>query len=218
MKHTHPLALVTLAGLILATSSCQNQTAPIPAGLEPIVLNGSPSDVAEVNKIWGGTLHSISRARQSLEANDGNAKVNLLYAFGVNDEACRNEVLNRIRMMDNKVRSRKYTISLFEGPVTGFENHVSVAAHTKMHGGHSLSLNKSQLHGGFLAEGVVAHELSHNAAGTDDFAYIEQSSSRNARGISTPQNSYVLNGRNVNLDISKRVRNADNYSLLIQQY
>jgi hypothetical protein len=29
---------------------------------------------------------------------------------------------------------------------------------------------------------------------------------------------YVSNGRNVNLDMAKRVRNADNYSLLIQQY
>ena len=67
-------------------------------------------------------------------------------------------------------------------------------------------------------QGVIAHELSHNAAGTEDFAYIEQSQSRSSRGFNTPMVLYVSNGRNVNLDMAKRVRNADNYSLLVQQY
>ena len=95
---------------------------------------------------------------------------------------------------------------------------MSIAAHTRSGGAATLSLNKTQINGGFLAEGVIAHELSHNAAGTEDFAYIEQSSSRNSRGFNTPMILYVSNGRNVNLDMAKRVRNADNYSLLVQQY
>jgi hypothetical protein len=186
--------------------------------MEPTVLNASPAEAAQTQRLWANTLHSISRAKQSLQANDANAQRNLAYIFGSNDEACRQEVLKHINLMDNKARNRKYTINLFEGEVAGFEGRMSIAAHTKSRGGASLSLNKTQINGGFLAEGVIAHELSHNAAGTEDFAYIEQSQSRNSRGFNAPMVLYVSNGRNVNLDIAKRVRNADNYSLLIQQY
>ena len=162
----------------------------------PTVLNASPSEAAQTQRLWSSTLQSISRAKQSLEANDANAQRNLTYVFGSKKEACRREVLKRISLMDNKARRCKYTVSLFEGSVPGFEGKMSIAAHTAVLCAPAISLNKTQLKGGFLAEGVIAHELSHNAAGTDDFAY----------------------GRNVHLDMAKRVRNADNYSLLIQHY
>ena len=162
----------------------------------PTVLNASPSEAAQTQRLWSSTLQSISRAKQSLEANDANAQRNLTYVFGSKEEAYRREVLKRISLMDNKARRCRYTVSLFEGSVPGFEGRMSIAAHTAILGAPAISLNKIQLKGGFLAEGVIAHELSHNAAGTDDFAY----------------------GRNVHLDMAKRVRNADNYSLLIQHY
>jgi hypothetical protein len=221
MKHIRSSALVVVAVISTSLTSCQNQSgggAPITPGMEPNVLNANPSEAAQTQRLWANTLNSISRAKQSLEANDANAQRNLAYVFGSTDEACRQEVLKHIRLMDNKARGRKYTISLFEGDVAGFEGRMSIAAHTKSQGGAALSLNKTQINGGFLAEGVLAHELSHNAAGTEDFAYIEQSQSRSVRGFNTPMVLYVSNGRNVNLDIAKRVRNADNYSLLIQQY
>ncbi len=221
MKHIRSSALVVAAVISTALTSCQNQSgggAPITPGMEPTVLNASPSEAAQTQRLWANTLHSISRAKQSLESNDANAQRNLAYVFGSTDEACRQEVLKHISLMDNKARSRKYTISLFEGGVAGFEGRMSIAAHTKSQSGAALSLNKTQINGGFLAEGVIAHELSHNAAGTEDFAYIEQSQSRNSRGFNTPMVLYVSNGRNVNLDMAKRVRNADNYSLFIQQY
>jgi hypothetical protein len=221
MKHIRSSALVVAAFISTSLTSCQNQSgggAPITPGMQPTVLNASPAEAAQTQRLWANTLHSISRAKQSLQANDANAQRNLAYIFGSNDEACRQEVLKHINLMDNKARNRKYTINLFEGEVAGFEGRMSIAAHTKSRGGASLSLNKTQINGGFLAEGVIAHELSHNAAGTEDFAYIEQSQSRNSRGFNAPMVLYVSNGRNVNLDIAKRVRNADNYSLLIQQY
>jgi len=221
MKHIRSSALVVAAFISTSLTSCQNQSgggAPITPGMEPTVLNASPAEAAQTQRLWANTLSSISRAKQSLQANDANAQRNLAYIFGSNDEACRQEVLKHINLMDNKARNRKYTINLFEGEVAGFEGRMSIAAHTKSRGGASLSLNKTQINGGFLAEGVIAHELSHNAAGTEDFAYIEQSQSRNSRGFNAPMVLYVSNGRNVNLDIAKRVRNADNYSLLIQQY
>jgi len=221
MKHIRSSALVVAAFISTSLTSCQNQSgggAPITPGMQPTVLNASPAEAAQTQRLWANTLHSISRAKQSLQANDANAQRNLAYIFGSNDEACRQEVLKHINLMDNKARNRKYTINLFEGEVAGFEGRMSIAAHTKSRGGASLSLNKTQINGGFLAEGVIAHELSHNAAGTEDFAYIEQSQSRNSRGFNAPMVLYVSNGRNVNLDIAKRVRNADNYSLLLQQY
>lgn len=221
MKRIRSSALVLAAVISTSFTSCQNQSgggAPITPGMEPTVLNASPSEAAQTQKLWANTLNSISRAKQSLEASDANAQHNLTYVFGSNDEACRQAVLKHIRLMDNKARSRKYTINLFEGSLAGFEDRMSIAAHTRSHGNASLGLNKSQINGGFLAEGVIAHELSHNAAGTEDFAYIEQSQSRNSRGFNTPMLLYVSNGRNVNLDMAKRVRNADNYSLFIQQY
>jgi len=221
MKHIRSSAFVVVAVISAALTSCQNQSgggAPITPGMEPTVLNASPAEAAQTQRLWANTLHSISRAKQSLEANDAHAQHNLAHVFGSNDEACRQAVLKHLRLMDNKARSRKYTINLFEGNIAGFEDRMSIAAHTRTHGNASLGLNKSQINGGFLAEGVIAHELSHNAAGTEDFAYIEQSQSRNSRGFNTPRIQYVSNGRNVNLDMAKRVRNADNYSLLVQQY
>ena len=221
MKHIRSSSLVILAIIGSSLTSCQTQSgggAPITPGMEPTVLNASPSEAAQTQRLWANTLQSISRAKQSLEANDANAQRNLAFVFGSTDDSCRQEVLKHIRLMDNKARSRKYTISLFEGSVAGFEGRMSIAAHTRSHGAAALSLNKTQISGGFLAEGVLAHELSHNAAGTQDFAYIEQSQSRSARGFNTPTVLYVSNGRNVNLDMAKRVRNADNYSLFIQQY
>lgn len=164
--------------------------------MEPNVLNASPSEAAQTQRLWSSTLQAISRAKRSLEANDAEAQSNLTYVFGSNDKAYRQEVLKRISLMDSKARRYKYTISLFEESVPGFEGKMSIAAHTTVLGIPAISLNKTQLKGGFLAEGVIAHELSHNAAGTDDFAY----------------------GRNVHLDKAKRARNADNYSLLIQHY
>jgi hypothetical protein len=221
MKHIRSSALAIVAVISTSLTSCQNQSgggAPITPGMEPTVLNANPSEAAQTQRLWANTLHSMSRAKQSLEANDTHAQHNLAYVFGSNDEACRQAVLKHIRLMDNKARGRKYTISLFEGGVAGFEGRMSIAAHTKSQGGAALSINKTQINGGFLAEGVIAHELSHNAAGTEDFAYIEQSQSRSSRGFNTPMVLYVSNGRNVNLDMAKRVRNADNYSLLVQQY
>jgi hypothetical protein len=221
MKQLRSSTLAIVAAISGALTSCQNQSgggAPITPGMEPTVLNASPSEAAQTQRLWANTLNSISRAKQSLEANDANAQHNLNYVFGSKDEACRQAVLKHIRLMDNKARSRKYTISLFEGGVAGFEGRMSIAAHTRSQGGAALSLNKTQINGGFLAQGVIAHELSHNAAGTEDFAYIEQSSSRNSRGFNTSMVQYVSNGRLVNLDMAKRVRNADNYSLFIQQY
>jgi len=221
MKHIRSSALAIVAVISTSLTSCQNQSgggAPITPGMEPTVLNANPSEAAQTQRLWANTLHSMSRAKQSLEANDTHAQHNLAYVFGSNDEACRQAVLKHIRLMDNKARGRKYTISLFEGGVAGFEGRMSIAAHTKSHGGTTLSLNKSQINGGFLAEGVIAHELSHNAAGTEDFAYIEQSHSRNSRGFNTSRVQYISNDRHVNLDMAKRVRNADNYSLFVQQY
>lgn len=221
MKHIRSFTLILVAVISASLTSCQNQSgggAPITPGMEPTVLNASPAEAAQTQRLWANTLHSISRAKQSLEANDAHAQHNLAHVFGSNDEACRQAVLKHLRLMDNKARSRKYTINLFEGNIAGFEDRMSIAAHTRTHGNASLGLNKSQINGGFLAEGVIAHELSHNAAGTEDFAYIEQAHSRNSRGFNTPRIQYVSNGRNVNLDMAKRVRNADNYSLFIQQY
>lgn len=221
MKHIRSSALALAAVISTSLTSCQNQSgggAPITPGMEPTVLNASPSEAAQTQRLWANTLNSISRAKQSLQANDADAQRNLEYIFGSTDEACRQEVLKRISLMDNKARGRKYTISLFEGGAAGFEGRMSIAAHTRSQGGAALSLNKTQINGGFLAEGVIAHELSHNAAGTEDYAYIEQSQSRNSRGFNTPMLLYVSNGRNVNLEMAKRVRNADNYSLFIQQY
>jgi len=164
--------------------------------MEPTVLKASPSEAAQTQRLWADTLQAISRARRSLEANDAKAQRNLTYVFGSSDETCRREVLKRISLMDNKARRCRYTVSLFEGSVPGFEGRMSIAAHTAILRAPAIGLNKTQLKGGFLAKGVIAHELSHNAAGTDDFAY----------------------GRNIHLDMAKRVRNADNYSLLIQHY
>jgi hypothetical protein len=191
-------SLVFAVALSASLTSCQNLCggAPTTPGMVPTVLNASPSEAAQTQRLWSSTLQSISRAKQSLEANDANAQRNLTYVFGSKEEAYRREVLKRISLMDNKARRCRYTVSLFEGSVPGFEGRMSIAAHTAILGAPAISLNKIQLKGGFLAEGVIAHELSHNAAGTDDFAY----------------------GRNVHLDMAKRVRNADNYSLLIQHY
>jgi hypothetical protein len=191
-------ALVFAVALSASLTSCQNQCggAHITPGMKPAVLNATPSEAAQTQRLWANTLQAISRAKQSLEANDANAQRNLTYVFGSNEEAYRQEVLKCISLMDNKASRCKYTISLFEGSVPGFEGKMSIAAHTTVLGIPAISLNKTQLKGGFLAEGVIAHELSHNAAGTDDFAY----------------------GRNVHIDKAKRVRNADNYSLLIQHY
>jgi hypothetical protein len=121
--------LVLAAALSSSLSSCQNQCgdAYITPGMEPTVLNASPSEAAQTQRLWASTLLAICRAKQSLEVNDANAQRNLTYAFGSNDEACRREVLKRIRLIDKKARRCKYTISLFEGAVTEFEGKMSIA-------------------------------------------------------------------------------------------
>ncbi len=138
MKHIRSSSLVIFAIIGSSLTSCQTQSgggAPITPGMEPTVLNASPSEAAQTQRLWANTLQSISRAKQSLEANDANAQRNLAFVFGSTDDSCRQEVLKHIRLMDNKARSRKYTISLFEGSVAGFEDRVSVAAHTRANGG-----------------------------------------------------------------------------------
>jgi len=213
---------MSLASLAFVSNACRNPNNNHPpyatTGIYPVILDANKQEEETTLKVWHDLLNSLAHARQSLEANDAEAHHNLMAIFGANNDACRLAVLERIRMMDERISKQKYTIQLFSGTPTNFSGHFSMAAYTNRGNDPVIHLNRSQINGGFLTKGLIAHELSHNAAATSDFGYIEQSYYRNSRGKQVPRLNYVINEKNMPVDVSKRVRNADNYSLLIQQY
>ena len=213
---------MSLASLVFVSHACRNPNNNHPpyatTGIYPLILDANKEEEETTREVWRNLLNALAHARQSLEANDAEARQNLMTIFGTNNEACRLAVLERIRMMDERVSKQKYTIRLFSGTPTNFSGYFSMAAYTNHGSDAVIHLNRSQINGGFLTKGLLAHELSHNAAATRDYGYIEQSYYRNSRGEQVPRLNYVINEKNMPVDFSKRVRNADNYSLLIQQY
>lgn len=213
---------MSLASLVFVSYACRNSNNNHPpyatTGIYPLILDANKQEEETTLEVWRNLLNSLAHARQSLEANDAEARHNLMAIFGDNNDACRLAVLKRIRMMDERISKQKYTIRLFSGTPTNFSGHFSMAAYTNRGSDPVIHLNRSQINGGFLTKGLIAHELSHNAAATSDYGYIEQSHYRNSRGEQAPRLNYVINEKNMPVDIAKRVLNADNYSLLIQQY
>jgi hypothetical protein len=213
---------MSLASLVFVSHACRHPNNNHPpyatTGIYPLILDANKEEEETTREVWHNLLNSLAHARQSLEANDAEARQNLMTIFGANDDACRLAVLERIRMMDEKISKQQYTIRLFSSTPTNLSGNFSVAAYTNRGSDAVIHLNRSQINGGFLTKGLLAHELSHNAAGTSDFGYIEQSYYRNSRGEQVPRLNYVINEKNMPADFFKRVRNADNYSLFIQQY
>lgn len=214
--------IISFASLIIATNACRNPSHNHPPyktkGIYPVILEATEQEEETTRQVWRDLLNSLAHARQSLEANDAEARQNLITIFGANNDACRLAVLERIRMMDEKISQRQYTIRLFSGVPTNLSGNFSIAAYTSRGTDFVIYLNRTQINGGFLTKGLIAHELSHNAAATSDFGYIEQTFHRNHRGEQVPRLNYVLNEKNIPVDVFQRVRNADNYSQLIQQY
>ena len=213
---------MSLTSLALVSNACRNPNNNHPpyatTGIYPVILDANKQEEETTREVWRDLLNSLAHARQSLETNDAEARQNLMTIFGANNDACRLAVLERIRMMDDKISKQQYTIRLFSSAPTNFSGNFSVAAYTKRGSDAVIHLNRSQINGGFLTKGLIAHELSHNAAATSDYGYIEQSYYRNSRGEQVRRLNYLLKEKNMPVDVSKRVRNADNYSLFIQQY
>jgi hypothetical protein len=213
---------ILLASLVFISSACRNPNNNHPqyktTGIYPLILDANKQEEETTREVWRDLLNSLAHARQSLEANDAEAVYNLMTIFGAKDDVCRLAVLERIRMMDEKISKQQYTIRLFSSTPTNLSGNFSVAAYTNRGSDVVIHVNRTQINGGFLTKGLIAHELSHNAAGTSDFGYIEQTYYRNSRGEQVPRLNYVLNEKNIPVDVSKRVCNADNYSLFIQRY
>ena len=213
---------MSLTSLALVSNACRNPNSNHPpyatTGIYPVILDANTQEEETTREVWRDLLNSLAHARQSLETNDAEARQNLMTIFGANNDACRLAVLERIRMMDDKLSKQQYTIRLFSSAPTNFSGNFSVAAYTNRGSDAVIHLNRSQINGGFLTKGLIAHELSHNAAATSDYGYIEQSYYRNSRGEQVRRLNYLLKEKNMPVDVSKRVRNADNYSLFIQQY
>ena len=213
---------MSLTSLALVSNACRNPNNNHPpyatTGIYPVILDANTQEEETTREVWRDLLNSLAHARQSLETNDAEARQNLMTIFGANNDACRLAVLERIRMMDDKLSKQQYTIRLFSSAPTNFSGNFSVAAYTNRGSDAVIHLNRSQINGGFLTKGLIAHELSHNAAATSDYGYIEQSYYRNSRGEQVRRLNYLLKEKNMPVDVSKRVRNADNYSLFIQQY
>ena len=213
---------MSLTSLALVSNACRNPNNNHPpyatTGIYPVILDANTQEEETTREVWRDLLNSLAHARQSLETNDAEARQNLMTIFGANNDACRLAVLERIRMMDDKLSKQQYTIRLFSSAPTNFSGNFSVAAYTNRGSDAVIHLNRSQITGGFLTKGLIAHELSHNAAATSDYGYIEQSYYRNSRGEQVRRLNYLLKEKNMPVDVSKRVRNADNYSLFIQQY
>ena len=213
---------MSLTSLALVSNACRNPNNNHPpyatTGIYPVILDANKQEEETTREVWRDLLNSLAHARQSLETNDAEARQNLMTIFGANNDACRLAVLERIRMMDDKISKQQYTIRLFSSAPTNFSGNFSVAAYTNRGSDAVIHLNRSQINGGFLTKGLIAHELSHNAAATSDYGYIEQSYYRNSRGEQVRRLNYLLKEKNMPVDVSKRVRNADNYSLFIQQY
>ena len=213
---------MSLTSLALVSNACRNPNNNHPpyatTGIYPVILDANKQEEETTREVWRDLLNSLAHARQSLETNDAEARQNLMTIFGANNDACRLAVLERIRMMDDKLSKQQYTIRLFSSAPTNFSGNFSVAAYTNRGSDAVIHLNRSQINGGFLTKGLIAHELSHNAAATSDYGYIEQSYYRNSRGEQVRRLNYLLKEKNMPVDVSKRVRNADNYSLFIQQY
>ena len=213
---------MSLTSLALVSNACRNPNSNHPpyatTGIYPVILDANTQEEETTREVWRDLLNSLAHARQSLETNDAEARQNLMTIFGANNDACRLAVLERIRMMDDKISKQQYTIRLFSSAPTNFSGNFSVAAYTNRGSDAVIHLNRSQINGGFLTKGLIAHELSHNAAATSDYGYIEQSYYRNSRGEQVRRLNYLLKEKNMPVDVSKRVRNADNYSLFIQQY
>lgn len=213
---------MSLTSLALVSNACRNPNNNHPpyatTGIYPVILDANKQEEETTREVWRDLLNSLAHARQSLETNDAEARQNLMTIFGANNDACRLAVLERIRMMDDKISKQQYTIRLFSSAPTSFSGNFSVAAYTNRGSDAVIHLNRSQINGGFLTKGLIAHELSHNAAATSDYGYIEQSYYRNSRGEQVRRLNYLLKEKNMPVDVSKRVRNADNYSLFIQQY
>lgn len=222
MFHRLPFFRISLASLVFVSNACRHPNANHPSyaskGIYPVILDANKQEEETTREVWRDLLNSLAHARQSLEANDAEAHQNLMTIFGANDDACRLAVLERIRMMDEKISKQKYAIRLFSGVPTNLTGNFSMAAFTNRSGEAVIHLNRSQINGAFLTKGLIAHELSHNAAATGDYGYIEQSYYRNSHGEQVPRFNYLIGEKNMPVDISKRVRNADNYSLFVQQY
>jgi hypothetical protein len=198
--------LFLMASLIF--SSCANEP-QVPV----IIQSALNDDELLARRAWNQALAKLHKADFALDHPSEMTQRKLKSYFGTDSPQVRQHVSQVIRRMIIKSSNYCYTIQIEEDAATRvthshylFERSEGLVGHTSSGGPPLIILNRRFLRGNPNGmPSVLLHELSHNAAQTQDFGYYRG-------GI------YKLGSEHVLLDESQRLENADTYSEFIDHF
>lgn len=198
--------LLLMASLIL--SSCvSEQQVPI------IIQSALNDDELLARRAWNRAIEKLHKADHALAHPSVMTLAKLKTYFGAETSQTRQHVTVVLRRMISKSSTTCYRIRIEDDTTLQikhsyghFEESEGLAGHTFRDGPPLIVLTRRFLRGNPNGmPSVLLHELSHNAADTDDLGYFRG-------GV------YKLAGVLVTLDESQLLKNADTYSEFINQF